>query len=334
MVRGTLALAAALALICLPVKGGGSGASVVRRSSGELDRPESRRTAPATTAGGEARRARPRIAPAPAFEPRFPQFLKPLPGEPPEPATAGRRRVRELLLSFDDGPDVDGTPLVLAELERRGLKAVFFVAGHHAIGARPKDLARRELIRTAAAAGHLVANHTLNHVNLCRDRGAIAAEVDGNAELITYATGVRPLLFRAPYGARCPTLDRALRERDLVQVGWNIDPQEWRGERAEDVLRYVVRKLRRLEGPGILLLHDTQPAAVRALPLILDWIDLENRRVAAEGGAPIRIVDYSVFLPEREVPPTGLEPLASALGGALSVVAGAAAGRDGPAAAE
>src|SRR6187402_1084849 len=42
-----------------------------------------------------------------------------------KPSTAPR----ELLLSFDDGPDLSGTPLILDELDRRGLKAIFFVTG-------------------------------------------------------------------------------------------------------------------------------------------------------------------------------------------------------------
>jgi hypothetical protein len=40
-------------------------------------------------------------------------------------------------------------------------------------------------------------------------------------------------------------------------------------------------------------------AAVKALPRILDWIEQEKARVARDGGVPIRIVDYSVLLPEQ-----------------------------------
>src|SRR6187431_625742 len=41
---------------------------------------------------------------------------------------------RELVLSFDDGPDLDGTPLILEELDRRRLKAIFFVTGWRMLG--------------------------------------------------------------------------------------------------------------------------------------------------------------------------------------------------------
>jgi peptidoglycan/xylan/chitin deacetylase (PgdA/CDA1 family) len=225
----------------------------------------------------------------------FPRYLVPLPGEAPA-ATAHGPAERLVLLTFDDGPDLQGTPLILDELDRRKLKAVFFVMGQHIVRNRPEDLARRDLLRRLAVHGHHVGNHTMNHKDLCRNPDALAEEVDRAAELITYATGVRPLLFRSPYGARCHSLDRALAERDLVQVGWNADPRDWRG--TSEIVAYVTNLLAHASAPVILLLHDKNLAAVQALPRILDWIEQEKARVARGGGVPIRVVDYSVLLPQ------------------------------------
>src|SRR5207248_2815175 len=60
-------------------------------------------------------------------------------------------------LTFDDGPDPDGTPLVLDALDAAGIKATFFVVGeqlmrHHAIA------------RDALARGHELALHGFEHV--------------------------------------------------------------------------------------------------------------------------------------------------------------------------
>jgi peptidoglycan/xylan/chitin deacetylase (PgdA/CDA1 family) len=240
----------------------------------------------------------------------FPRFLHPLPGDGGKGSARHLAASwgRSLLLSFDDGPDLVGTSLILDELTRRHVKAVFFVNGHHIVRNRPEDLARRDLLRKLATHGHLVGNHTMNHRNLCQNRDAMAAEIDGASELIAYATSVRPLLFRSPYGARCRDLDRALADRDLIQVGWNMDPQEWRGEDEDAIATYAITGLRRAQGPVILLLHDKNVAAVRALARILDFVDAENARAAREGRAPIRLVDYRVFLPAEPLPETGLEP--------------------------
>lgn len=254
--------------------------------------------------------------------PQFPRLLHPLPGEP-GPATSGRGSAwgRSLLLTFDDGPDLVGTSLILDELTRRGIKAVFFVNGHHIVRNRPEDLARRDLLRKLATHGHLIGNHTMNHKNLCRERDALAGEIDGAAELIAYATSVRPLLFRAPYGARCRELDRALDLRGLIQVGWNMDPQEWRGEDEDAIVGYTTAALRRAKGPTILLLHDKNVSAVHALARILDFVDAENARAAREGKPGIRIVDYRVFLPSESLPETGLGPIVEALSGPFQSLA-------------
>src|SRR6185503_20299046 len=123
---------------------------------------------------------------------------------------------------------------------------------------RPEDHARRELVRKIAAHGHLVANHTFSHHDLCQNPTEQAVEIDSNSELITATTGVRPLLFRSPYGAYCRSLDAALALRGLPDIGWNIDPQDWKETKGEDAaFKYLVGKLSTLKGRGILLLHDT-----------------------------------------------------------------------------
>ena len=72
------------------------------------------------------------------------------------------------------------------------------------------------------------------------------------------------MLFRAPYGGYCHGLEAALAARQLPDIGWNLDPQDWKNRREEDVTKYLVGKLSKLRGRGILLMHDTHAASVRA----------------------------------------------------------------------
>jgi peptidoglycan/xylan/chitin deacetylase (PgdA/CDA1 family) len=226
-----------------------------------------------------------------------------------QPSTAPR----ELLLSFDDGPDLRGTPLILEELDRRGLKAIFFVTGWRLTGQRPEDVARRDLVRKIAAHGHLVANHTMNHHDLCQNPAEQAAEIDANTELIAATTGVRPLLFRSPYGAFCHSLEAALAARELPDIGWNIDPQDWKSDDEDAVFAYLTAKLGQLKGRGILLMHDTHLASVHALPRLLDWLARQNARDAREGRPPVNVIDYAAILPRRPVAASGLPELLEAL---------------------
>jgi peptidoglycan/xylan/chitin deacetylase (PgdA/CDA1 family) len=227
---------------------------------------------------------------------------------------------RELVLSFDDGPDLNGTPLILEELDRRGLKAIFFVTGWRLLGHRPDDVARRDLVRKMAAHGHLIANHTMNHHDLCQNPTEQAAEIDGNTELIAQTTGVRPLLFRSPYGAFCQSLDATLKERELPDIGWNIDPQDWKSDDEEAVYAYLTQKLAQLKGRGILLLHDTHAASVHALPRLLDWLARDNARAVRGGRPPVKIIDYEVLVPRRPIAASGLPELVGAM---VADVAGA-----------
>ena len=189
--------------------------------------------------------------------------------------------------------------MILDELDRRGLKAIFFVTGWRLLGNRPEDVARRDLVRKIAAHGHLVANHSMNHHDLCQNPDKQAAEIDANSELIASTTGVRPLLFRSPYGAFCPSLAAALNARGMPDIGWNIDPQDWKtNDDEEAVLAYLIGKVDKLRGRGIMLLHDTHEASVHALPRFLDWLARENTRAARKQRPPVNIIDYSVMVPE------------------------------------
>ncbi len=294
--RGLVSIAVAIVPLCLPLAGGGS------------DDPTRARIA----LGGSALNVSvaSRSTPRPAHWSTFHTPSAPGPS------------VRELVLSFDDGPDLEGTPEVMRALDSRGLKGIFFVNGRHMVGNHPQDLARRELVRTLVNHGHLVANHSFSHKNLCRQPEALAVEIDGNSEIIAQSTGIRPELFRAPYGARCAGLTRALDLRELTSVGWDLDPQDWNNGREASIVHYVTGRLQRLNKRAILLLHDTHPAAVRALPRILDWIDAENQRVAQEGGIAITVRDYAFFFPGRQLPETGLGPVLADLGNALTLLPG------------
>jgi hypothetical protein len=64
----------------------------------------------------------------------------------------------EICLSFDNGPEPEATPGVLAVLARRRIPAMFFV-----IGEKLRNPKARALAEQARDAGHVIGNHTLTH---------------------------------------------------------------------------------------------------------------------------------------------------------------------------
>jgi peptidoglycan/xylan/chitin deacetylase (PgdA/CDA1 family) len=205
----------------------------------------------------------------------------------------------ELILTFDDGPHEKYTPMILDELKKRNIKAVFFWVGYRVRGEGPHMDARRALIKRALDEGHIIANHTVTHPHLChltpREAGR---EIDENEEIYRKLTGLDMRLIRIPFGDYCRKVVRLLEERNLPHVHWDIDPMEWVDHDAERVYVDLRRKFRRLEGRAVVLMHDTKRATTIALPRALAWIDRENerRRKAKHGKKPIRFLDGRILL--------------------------------------
>jgi peptidoglycan/xylan/chitin deacetylase (PgdA/CDA1 family) len=222
------------------------------------------------------------------------KHVKPAPSGPPE-----------ILLTFDDGPNLERTPKVLDTLDAHGIKAVFFVNGWHFQGQTPEAERARALLREIVRRGHAVGNHTVHHYFLCGARGKkIAAdEIEKNAQLIEQAIGMRPELFRTPYGSHCRDLSATLAKLGVTHTGWDIDPQDWRVKNTQVVRDYVIHAIQRLHGRAIVLFHDVHEDTVRALPQVLDWLDRENAARAARGQAPVKVLDYAYLLPPRPLVP-------------------------------
>jgi peptidoglycan-N-acetylglucosamine deacetylase len=172
---------------------------------------------------------------------------------------AGRR----IALTFDDGPNPEQTPRLLALLARYDAKATFFLIG---------EWAAREpgLIRETVAAGHAIGNHTYTHPTMpahgaerireelrrCRD----AVEASGEH----FSTVDGAALMRPPYGRRRPGTLRTMREEGYVPVTWSITGYDWR---AHTTAKRITRRCLRAKEGDIILLHDgsnTEPAADRS----------------------------------------------------------------------
>jgi peptidoglycan-N-acetylglucosamine deacetylase len=236
-----------------------------------------------------------------------------------QPATAGPAKpspLPEVLFTFDDGPAIGKTQKVLDLLDQHGIKAVFFVNGWHLQGNGATAEKSRELLREVQRRGHAIGNHTIHHYFLCGHTYIKQAwqEIEGNAKLIEEAIGVRPDLFRTPYGAHCKGLSTVMAGLGIKNTGWDIDPQDWKLRNAPKIEAFVEKRLATLQGRQILLLHDIHQETVDALPHILDWIDQENARRAAGGGLPpIKVINYAYLMPERKLLPPFLDALGRVL---------------------
>ncbi|MGH7295172.1 MAG: polysaccharide deacetylase family protein [Polyangiaceae bacterium] len=178
-------------------------------------------------------------------------------------------------LTFDDGPHPKWTPRILAILEKRGVKATFFVVAR-------KAEQHPQVVRAILDAGHTVGLHSYAHDRLfaLRRERRVREDLERGLEVLEKITGSRPLLFRPPIGHTNPAIARVVDKLDLTVVGWNVAGRDGlASSRVEDV---VARVRRDLADRAIVLLHDApergdrEPAAVKALPAILDAIASEQ----------------------------------------------------------
>lgn len=181
----------------------------------------------------------------------------------------------ELIFTFDDGPDPQRTPFVLDALAKHHIHAVFFMVGDRLTNPHAQPIVDRILRE-----GHIIANHTMKHGDLCRikDDAKAAAEIDDGKKIIEAAAGMTMVWFRAPYGVRCDRVDLMLLERGITHFHWDIDPREWKRGATKKTLEYLEKQVGHMTGRNVLLLHDIKKVTVEALPELLDWIDAENAR--------------------------------------------------------
>ncbi len=198
---------------------------------------------------------------------------------------------KEVVLTFDDGPDPDVTPSILDTLDKYCVKATFFFTGHRAER-------YPHLVREAALRGHTIASHSYSHPSnlrrlswtratrqITRGIAEIQEALDGAPE--TADIDVAPF-FRFPGLNHSNALRGWLAARDISTFSCDVGTDDWRHISSRAVVYRAVRNIRSKSG-GIVIFHDTKQRTAAALPFVLQRLRSEGYRVAH-------------MVPERDLP--------------------------------
>ncbi len=167
-------------------------------------------------------------------------------------------------LTFDDGPHPVYTPRLLKGLKERGVHATFFLIGQNIEG-------NEDIIRQMKEEGHLIGNHSQNHMQLTKEQVKAACEqINLTNEKIRQITGEAPEYVRPPYGSWSEELECMV---PMKVVLWNLDTLDWKTQNKDRIVRYIVSHV---EDGSVILLHDVYDTSVEAALEVIDTLMAEG----------------------------------------------------------
>ncbi len=193
---------------------------------------------------------------------------------------------KQVVISFDDGPDPEWTPKILDVLKRYNVKATFFVIGLEAEK-------YPGLLKRVYREGHEIGNHTFTHPDISNISAQYAqVELNLTERLMAAKLGIKPVLFRPPYSIdQEPDTADEVRPLELTQnmgyitVGDKIDPDDWRDNprpSPEQITKSVMDQLG--HGGSVILLHDgggNRANTVKALPMIIEALHARGYQIVS-----------------------------------------------------
>lgn len=180
----------------------------------------------------------------------------------------GNQNLKEIALTFDDGPHPDTARKMLDLLGKEQVKATFFVVGKK-VEEHPR------LIRRMMKEGHEVANHTYSHPRLDGlDADQIRKEIARCGHAVFEATGAGMNLFRPPGMRYDEIVIRTAQDLGYVTIHWNAAAQDFQ---PQEPARIVEKVLARTQPGSVILLHS-HPNTLQALPEILAGLKARGYR--------------------------------------------------------
>lgn len=183
------------------------------------------------------------------------------------PVYSVEREGKFVSLTFDAAWGNEDTPVLIDILGKYGVKATFFVVGEW-VDKYP------ESVKALHDAGHEVMNHSARHPHMAKlSARKIVGEISDCSDRIQAVTGVRPTLFRCPYGEYDDNVIATVRSLGMTAIQWDTDSLDWKDLSAGEITKRVTSKA----GPGsIVLFHNAGLHTPEALPGIIEFFQREG----------------------------------------------------------
>lgn len=166
----------------------------------------------------------------------------------------------KIAISFDAAWGGDKTLKILDTLDEFNVKTTFFLV----------DIWTQkypELVKEIVARGHEIGNHSATHPQMSKlSETQIAKELQIMSDRVEELTGVRPTLFRPPYGDYNNQVVLTARANGYEVIQWSVDSLDWKNKGAEDLIQ---RATKQVSSGDIILFHNDSQYIAEALPAVL-----------------------------------------------------------------
>ncbi len=171
------------------------------------------------------------------------------------------REDKVLSISFDASWGADKTIPILDILDKYGVKTTFFLVGGW-VDKYP------DMLKEIVARGHEIGNHSDTHPHMSQlSDQDIRKELHNMSDKVEKLTGVRPTLFRPPYGDYDDQVVTVSRQEGYECVQWSIDSLDWKDRGTADIIKQCTY---RVENGDIVLFHNDSNDIVNALPTVIE----------------------------------------------------------------
>ena len=181
---------------------------------------------------------------------------------------------KKVAISFDAAWGADKTEKIMSICKEYGVNATFFLVGFWV-----EDYP--EIAKKIAENGFEIGTHSNTHPDMAKlSQEGQRQELETSLNIIEQTTGVKPTLFRAPFGSYNDNLINTATSLGLKTIQWDVDTLDWKGLSGIEI---VNRVLNSVKSGSIILCHNNSDHILDALPILLDRLQKKGYEVTNVG---------------------------------------------------
>lgn len=194
---------------------------------------------------------------------------------------------KKIAISFDAAWGDEFTDDILDTLDKYNVKTTFFLVGFW-VDKYP------DMVKKIHERGHELGNHSSTHPHMSElSREQIIKELKTTEEKIQQLTGVKPTVFRPPFGDYDDLLIETAKELGYYTIQWDVDSLDWKELGVNQVVDRVTRNVKK---GSIVLFHNNAKYVSEYLPLVLERLQEQGYQVVPVSELIIKdnyIMDHS-----------------------------------------